>query len=307
MLISLIAMTALSRRAWSSERLEANYHRNGIVRARLLHKGLVVRWGGATVGKGSVDYVGLADECARRAAGEARLLAQEVQQAANPLDDFGARAFALYETAMAVYDGATVGDASEVKLSVRQSLAQSIAGLLAPAHAEHLATVRAQVGRLLRAALAEIDDATFVQSAADIAAKADLDFRSRIAKATPDAFLEAWRPALDAAYAALKDDFREAFEDRDLARAPVLYRDEDDIEDELEDEDEEPDQDDQNQEFHPFLRGHPRLHRVLDFLRPRALGIAGLILNVVQARAAIRAATRAAEQRDSDIPKLPLF
>lgn len=260
--------------------------------------------GGATVP--GVDSVAMADEWARRAAADARALSMVVRQASIPYEDFGARAVAVSRAALAGFDAATADDLSPSRTTARASLTRTIAVLLAPAHAEHVATVRAQVCRSLRAALAEVDDATFVESSADIAARADLAFRTALAAATPDEFLESWRPSLDAAYAALRDDFREAFEDRDLARAPVLAPLDEDADEDDENEDEVEHEDDEVL-VHPFLAARPRIRLVFNFLRPRLLQVAGLVLNVIQARAAIRAAMRAAEKRDDYLPKLPLF
>mmetsp|Transcript_16827 Transcript_16827/g.52601 ORF Transcript_16827/g.52601 Transcript_16827/m.52601 type:complete len:300 (+) Transcript_16827:33-932(+) len=271
----------------------------------------VARWrGGATAESNRVDVFGLAEEWARRGAADARQLASMVREAESPSEDFGARALAVAHRAVAGFDEASQGDDSSARQTARASLARTIAGVLAPAHAEHLATVRGHIVRRLRAALAEVDDAAFVDSSADIAAQADLAFRNALAAATPDVFLDAWRPALDAAYAALRDDFREAFEDRDLARKPVLpppADDDDDLQSDNLQSDDDDDLDDAEPRINPFLFKHPRLHRIIAFARPRWLQILGLLLNVIQARAAIRAATRAAEQRDTDLPKLPLF
>lgn len=261
--------------------------------------------GGATVAPPEgrpmdpTDYAELAEAWTRRAKAEALRLGELVHEAETPRDDFAAQALGIVSSILSGFDAMSPGD-SEERRAVRIDLARTVARLLTPAHAEHLTTIRIQVGRSLRLALAEVSDEAFVDSAADIAARADVAFRSAIAASTPEFFLEAWRPSLDAAYQALRDDFREAFEDRDLQRAlPKPPSD---------DEDEEEDQDQEEEDgVNPFLFKHPRIHHVVNFLRPRVLQIAGLVLNIIQAKAAIRSARRAAEQRDVDIPKLPLF
>lgn len=248
---------------------------------------LMLRGGDVTFNASRVetpDCFGIAEESERTAGLDARRLANEVRGASRPLRDFGERATRVADAALATYDAATIGELSNARIAARASLARRVAALLEPAHAEHVAMLRVDAARTLRAALTETigDNGFQVDACAALAADADLAFRKAVDDATPRAFRDAWAPALDAAFDALHDDFREALEDVELAR--------------IVDDD--------------FDLGRPRKpawRAFFDFLRPRLLRFAGFAINILQAQAAIRAATRAAERRDDAMPKLPIF
>ena len=108
----------------------------------------------------------------------------------------------------------------------------------------------------------------------------ELDFVAAAEAAAPPAFRARW--SADAAIAALRDGVAAIVED-DLRETDLDF-DDSELPTRLE-----------------RLGAFAKRHRGL------ALRAGSLALNVVQARVAVAAARRAAEKRDDDVPKFPLF
>ena len=242
-----------------------------------------------------VDCLAVANECREDFAVEARHLASQVRNATTPISDFGLQALRAVRTAMASFDAQTLGVPGSGE--ARSALLHDLGDDLESAHAEHVAALRSHAARLIRTKLEALDD---LASCAAVAADVDLSFRSQVDLATPSHFLNAWQPTLDSALDALQDDIKDAIDDRAsdfLLHSHSLDDDDATLEEE----------DDDDVDDNTGLLG--RIRSTLRFFagNPRLLRTAGFLLNVVQARAAIRAAQSAAHRRDDSIPKLPLF
>jgi len=154
----------------------------------------------------------------------------------------------------------------------------ALAARLEPTYRLHVAVLRARAAKAFSDALDA--DASPEQIAEDAVA-AEFAFAEAVESATPAAFQEVWT----------RDDAVEAF--RDVVAATV--------EDAL-----------ASQSLEGWDDGDipSRRDRVLDFCRAHKRFIfrgGALLLNVVQGRIATRQARRAAEKRDCEQPKIPLF
>jgi len=162
----------------------------------------------------------------------------------------------------------------------------ALAQLLAPALSEHLDALRAHVVRAFEKALARVDTSAddYGVVAAKLMAEAELAYVGAAAKATPDAFRDAWPEADETG--ALREELRDAFEERSLAALVDAVDADDDV-------DVEPGV----SRWRAFLRAHQGV----------IFRFGTMALNLAQARHAIRVARSRAQKRDEDVPKFPLF
>eukprot|EP00633_Aureoumbra_lagunensis_P000241 CAMPEP_0197287640 /NCGR_PEP_ID=MMETSP0890-20130614/4245_1 /TAXON_ID=44058 ORGANISM="Aureoumbra lagunensis, Strain CCMP1510" /NCGR_SAMPLE_ID=MMETSP0890 /ASSEMBLY_ACC=CAM_ASM_000533 /LENGTH=288 /DNA_ID=CAMNT_0042757579 /DNA_START=341 /DNA_END=1207 /DNA_ORIENTATION=+ len=247
-----------------------------------------------------LDCFTVAEELAERfAAEDAVELVNAVAQASVPLIDFGERLGSAVKAVLTLYEQITVNEEDTSKRSdARHQLVHDLANALSAAHADHLVTLRqAAVDDLTNKLQAldlheKVDDAERIRAWATVATDVEIAFRTKIDEATPPQFLPLFSASLEDALETLRDDFRNIFEEFELSRPLDL----DDLDDDIEDKA----SDDNNE--HPVRSAAKLLAS-----SPRFLRAAGFILNVLQARAAIRAAKNAANMRDETIPKLPLF